>query len=85
MLLPFFSMVDRRRSLHHDVMASTREQFPAMLAAEVPYWSEIERMSQRRAPIPAFAPGSAAAQIYASLWAEIAARLKTSSPVAAEQ
>ena len=28
MLLPFFSMVDRRRSLHHDIMASTREQFP---------------------------------------------------------
>ncbi len=26
-LLPFFSMVDRRRSLHNDVMASTREQF----------------------------------------------------------
>ena len=28
MLLPFFSMVDRRRSLHHDIIASTREQFP---------------------------------------------------------
>jgi len=75
-LLPFFSMVDRRRSLHQDVMASTREQFPEMLATEVPYWSEIERMSIRRAPIPAFAPGSAAAQIYAALWAEVAARMR---------
>ena len=74
-LLPFFSMVDRRRSLHQDVIASTREQFPGMLATEVPYWSEIERMSIRRAPIPAFAPGSAAAQIYAALWAEVAARM----------
>jgi len=73
-LLPFFSMVDRRRSLHQDVIASTREQFPEMLATEVPYWSEIERMSIRRAPIPAFAPGSAAAQIYAALWAEVAGR-----------
>ncbi len=85
LLLPFFSMVDRRRSLHHDVMASAREQFPTMLTAEVPYWSEIERMSQRRAPIPAFAPGSGAAQIYASLWAEVDARLEASPPVAAEQ
>ena len=76
MLLPFFSMVDRRRSLHHEVMASTRAQFPAMLATEVPYWSEIERMSLRRAPIPAFAPSSAAAQIYAALWAEVAARMR---------
>jgi chromosome partitioning protein len=75
MLLPFFSMVDRRRSLHHDVMASTREQFPAMLETEVPYWSEIERMSLRRAPIPAFAPSSAAAQIYGALWAEVEARM----------
>ncbi len=75
MVLPFFSMVDRRRALHQDVMASTREQFPEMLATEVPYWSEIERMSIRRAPIPAFAPGSAAAQIYAALWEEVAARM----------
>jgi len=75
MLLPFFSMVDRRKSLHHDVMASTREQFPAMLATEVPYWSEIERMSLRRAPLPAFAPNSAGAQIYAALWAEVRARM----------
>jgi chromosome partitioning protein len=74
-LLPFFSMVDRRRSLHNDVMASTREQFPTVLATEVPYWSEIERMSLRRAPIPAFAPGSPSAQIYAALWAEVAARI----------
>ena len=74
-LLPFFSMVDRRRSLHNDVMASTRAQFPIVLATEVPYWSEIERMSLRRAPIPAFAPGSASAQIYAALWAEVAARI----------
>ena len=85
LLLPFFSMVDHRRSLHRDVMASAREQFPSMLTAEVPYWSEIERMSQRRAPIPAFAPGSAAARIYASLWAEVDARLEVPSPVAAEQ
>jgi chromosome partitioning protein len=75
-LLPFFSMVDRRKSLHHDVMASTREQFPATLATEVPYSSEIERMTLRRAPIPAYAPHSTAAQIYAALWAEVTARME---------
>jgi chromosome partitioning protein len=71
MLLPFFSMVDRRKSLHHDIIAKTREQFPMMLTTEVPYSSEIERMTLRRAPIPAFAPRSAAAQIYCALWAEL--------------
>jgi chromosome partitioning protein len=71
MLLPFFSMVDRRKSLHHEIIANTRVQFPTMLVTEVPYSSEIERMTLRRAPIPAFAPRSAAAQIYAALWAEL--------------
>ncbi len=70
-LLPFFSMVDRRKSLHHDIIAKTRERFPTLLATEVPYSSEIERMSLRRQPIPAFAPRSAAAQIYSALWAEL--------------
>ncbi len=74
-LLPFFSMVDRRKSLHAEVIASTREQFPAMLATEVPYSSEIERMTQRRAPLPAFSPRSAAGLVYAALWAEVAAHL----------
>jgi chromosome partitioning protein len=74
-LLPFFSMVDRRRSLHRDVIASTREQFPALLATEVPYSSDIERMSLRRAPIPAYAPKSTASQIYLALWTEIEGRI----------
>jgi cellulose biosynthesis protein BcsQ len=74
-LLPFFSMVDRRKSLHHEVSASMRAEYPALLATEVPYSSEIERMTQRRAPLPAFAPRSAVGQVYAALWAEIEARM----------
>ena len=74
-LLPFFSMVDRRRSLHRDLLQSTRAQFPELLVTEVPYWSEIERMSVRRAPMAVIAPHGAAAQVYAVLWDEIRARL----------
>lgn len=75
-LLPFFSMVDRRRSLHEQLIAAARNQFPQLLATEVPYWSEIEKMAVRRAPIAAFAPHSAAARVYADLWSEIDARLQ---------
>jgi cellulose biosynthesis protein BcsQ len=74
-ILPFFSMVDRRKSLHEETIASLRTRFPQILATEVPYWSEIERMTVRRAPLPAFAPRSPAALLYADLWAEVAARL----------
>jgi chromosome partitioning protein len=75
-LLPFFSMVDRRKALHSQVIQSTREQFPELLATEVPYSSEIERMSLRRAPIAAYAPRSMGGQVYAALWAEIEARMQ---------
>ena len=71
LLAPFFSMVDRRKSLHPEVIASTRAEFPALLTTEVPYSSEIERMTLRRAPLPAFSPRSAVGLIYAGLWAEI--------------
>lgn len=74
-LLPFFSMVDRRKSLHHEVIASTRAQFPAILATEVPYSSDIERMTQRRAPLPSFSARSPVGLIYSSLWAEVEARM----------
>jgi chromosome partitioning protein len=82
-LLPFFSMVDRRRSLHQELIASARAQFPAILATEVPYWSEIERMSVRRAPLPACAPSGDAARIYCALWAEISQRIEGTPRAAA--
>ena len=73
-LLPFFSMVDRRRSLHLQLMDSARAEFPAILATEVPYRSEIERMTVRRAPLGAGAATSEAALIYRQLWLEIMQR-----------
>jgi cellulose biosynthesis protein BcsQ len=83
MLMPFFSLVDRRRSLHAELIAEARAQFPQILATEVPYWSEIERMSVRRVPLPASAPNSAAALLYAQLWAEVRERLGNGPPAAA--
>jgi len=83
MLMPFFSLVDRRRSLHGELIAEARAQFPQLLATEVPDWSEIERMSVRRVPLPASAPTSAAALLYAQLWSEVLERLSNGPPEAA--
>jgi chromosome partitioning protein len=82
-LMPFFSLVDRRRSLHAELIAEARAQFPQILATEVPDWSEIERMSVRRVPLPASAPNSAAALLYAQLWAEVRERLSEAPAAAA--
>jgi cellulose biosynthesis protein BcsQ len=74
-ILPFFSMVDHRKSLHSEIIRDARARLPGFLATEVPYWSDIERMTARRAPLPAYAPRSPSAQVYLSLWREIESAL----------
>jgi cellulose biosynthesis protein BcsQ len=74
-VLPFFSMVDRRRALHRRTIEELRARFPGILQTEVPYGSEFERVAARRAPVESYAPANAAAGVYRSLWSEIDARL----------
>ncbi len=81
-VLPFFSMVDRRKSLHAETVSSLRAQFPAILTAEVPYGSQFERIATRRAPVESYAPASSAAEVYRSLWREIDARMQGAADVA---
>jgi cellulose biosynthesis protein BcsQ len=78
-VLPFFSMVDRRRSLHKETMADLRARFPAILRTEVPYGSDYERIAARRAPIESYAPASAPADTYRALWREVDEKLTSLS------
>jgi cellulose biosynthesis protein BcsQ len=78
-VLPFFSMVDRRRSLHKETIAQLRARFPAILQTEVPYGSDFERMAARRAPIESYAPASAPADTYRALWREVDEKLTSLS------
>ena len=75
-LLPVFSMVDSRKSLHEEVIEATRKQFRQVLATRVPYSSEIERIAMRRAPLNSYAPGSVQGQVYQALWSEVQRRLR---------
>ena len=70
-VVPFFSMVDRRKSLHREVMHSLPERYPSMLTAHIPYASEVEKMGVERAPLARFAPKSRSALAYQALWNEI--------------
>lgn len=74
-LLPFFSMVDRRKRMHLDTMASLRDQDPRLLDTVIPYASVVERMGIHRAPVAAIAPQSPAAVAYGNLWEEMKIRL----------
>jgi chromosome partitioning protein len=75
-VMAFFSMVDRRKLLHRQVMAQlAAEQPAALLRTVIPTAADVERMGARRLPLVDFAPRSAAARAYAALWDEIRARL----------
>jgi chromosome partitioning protein len=75
-ILPFFSMVDRRRKLHQEIVSELPKEYPHMLVSEIPYASDVERMGVHRAPLACYAGNSRAVQAYAALWLEVRARIE---------
>lgn len=74
-LLPFFSMVQRRKKLHTDTMKRLRKHYKRVLKNEIPFASEIEKMGIHRAPVAAYARSSAGAKAYAGLWRTVDKRI----------
>jgi chromosome partitioning protein len=71
-VLPFFSMVDRRKRLHKELVAT----LPGVAAAAIPNASQVELMGLRRAPLVVTAPRHPAALAYTALWDELRAALR---------
>jgi cellulose biosynthesis protein BcsQ len=64
-LLAFFSMVDRRRKLHREVVEQLRAAGrDELLNAAIPLSADVERMGSRRDVVAAFAPRGRAALAY---------------------
>ena len=74
-VLPFLSMVDRRKALHRDLLERLEHGQPRFLQAAIPNASAVERMGLQRAPLGEFAARTAAAQAFHDLWTEIATYL----------
>jgi len=74
-LLPFFSMVDRRKKMHQEMLQSIPEYHPDMLNTAIPYASDIERMGLQRMPLGGFVTKSKSTQAYNSLWQEVQEKL----------
>lgn len=77
MMLPFASMVDRRKKLHRELVEEYLERVPGFLRTVIPNASIVERMGVEHAPVSQLAPRSPAARAYADLWAEVAERIWT--------
>jgi chromosome partitioning protein len=74
-VLAFFSMVDRRKRLHREIVERLPMERFDIATASIPALSVVEQMAVHRAPIPAFAPRSPAAHCYEQLWVELRQRM----------
>ena len=81
-LLGFFSMVDRRKRLHRDLIDQLPKERDDLASTAIPAQSIIEQMAVQRAPVPHFAPQSLAARCYQRLYPEAMAgrRLDLAGP-----
>jgi cellulose biosynthesis protein BcsQ len=73
-VLPFLSMLDRRKWMHLDTAESCLAD-PAFLRTVIPSASVVERMGLTRAPVAATLPSQPAAKAFGELWREVAERL----------
>ena len=75
LVLPVLSMVDRRKTLHRELVESLTTRWPDVLPTPIPNAAILERMGVARAPVGVTAPNSPATRAYRALWSDVAARL----------
>ena len=77
-IFPFFSMVDRHKKMHRELLISVSKDFKGVLQSFVPYLAQIEKMGIYRAPVAVYAPGSLAAKSYQNLWRKVQKKILSS-------
>ena len=70
-IIPFFSMVQRSKKMHREIVSTTLEQNGNFLHTTIPFVSAIEKMGITREPVPVTTPNAPAAHAYRRLWEEI--------------
>ena len=74
-VMPFLSIVDRRKRLHCELAEHFSASGKGFLETIIPNATEVEQMALHRAPVGTFAPNSTASRAYEALWREITERL----------
>jgi cellulose biosynthesis protein BcsQ len=67
----FFSMVDRHKKMHKELMATVAGEFNGVLQSFIPYLAVIEKMGLYREPVAVFSPKSVASKSYQNLWHKV--------------
>jgi cellulose biosynthesis protein BcsQ len=79
-VIAFFSMVDRRKRLHRDLVVDLPTAYPAIVRAAIPAATDVERMGVLLTPVVLSAPRGTAARAYVELWQQIQDRLALERP-----
>jgi len=74
-LVPFFSMVEKRKRIHRDTMEAFSAREASACVSIIPAMSDIERMGVTRRPVAYFRPQSPAGKSYLALWSELKSKL----------
>jgi cellulose biosynthesis protein BcsQ len=77
-IFPFFSMVDRHKKMHRELLLSLPKDFKGVLQSFVPYLAQIEKMGIYRAPVSIYAPRSLASKSYQNLWSKVQNKIRSS-------
>lgn len=75
-LRPFFSLVDRRKNLHKDLVERGEDVLVNAMGVSIPYASIVERMGEEGRPLELLDPRSPAAEAYRQMWLEVAKDLR---------
>lgn len=71
-LIPFFSMVQRQKTMHTETMERLRSSYKkTFLDESIPFSSDVEKMGIHRAPVMSYARSKPAAKAYHLLWKEL--------------
>ena len=67
-IFTFFSMVDKRKKMHNDIMEDVKKVENNLLNVSVPYSAVVEKMGIERTPVQMIEPKGQASSAYADLW-----------------
>lgn len=73
-LVPFFSMAQKRNRVHQETIAHLPERYPMFLSTVIPFTVEMEKMALHRMPVLAYGAKLPVAQAYGALCKEIQER-----------
>jgi chromosome partitioning protein len=74
-VVAFFSMVDRRKRLHRELVEALPDGRDDIARTAIPAATEVELMGVHRSPVVVHAPRSRGGRAYAELWAEVRDRV----------